>query len=120
MRWVALFLLTTISIPRDANACSCLPMTEKQRQAESDAIFEGDAMSVTRNAQMRVTATFVVRRAIKGVKKDANVVIDGGVAGGGMCGAWFEKGKRYTVYAIRNEKGVLSTNKCLMNGGSGF
>lgn len=95
-------------------------MTEEQRQTKSDAIFEGDAISVTRDAQMRVTATFVVRSAIKGVKRDANVVIDGGVSGGGMCGMWFERGKRYTVYAIRHEKGILSTSTCLMNGGRRF
>lgn len=120
-----------------AFACSCVPpppgiktpreLAEWRTQGVS-AIFEGTVQGLEIKSQLLeasagdvvpanleettpvMQVSFSVSRSYRGVQQQ-NVQVETGL-GGGDCGFRFEKGKRYLVYAYKNDSGRLSTGIC--------
>ena len=106
--FVFVFALSSFSAP-PARACSCAPHgSDADETTKSDAVFEGRVTAITNTANQRTLAQFTVTSATKGVRAGAMVAIDGG----GICGFPFERGKRYKVFANKDDKGVLGAGLC--------
>jgi hypothetical protein len=103
--FVVALLSVSLGDVRPAHACSCMPPGSDEDEAKtSDAVFVGTATSVTTAG----VAQFAVTSAIKGVRAGSTVT----VAGGGICGFTFARGKRYKVFADKNAHGVLEASLC--------
>jgi len=98
---------------RPATACSCMrPGSDEDETKKADAVFEGTVTNVWRpTAEPRSLAQLAVSVAVKGVRAGTTVTIDAGI-GGGACGYHFERGKRYKVFAYKDDHGVLHTSIC--------
>ncbi len=102
-------------------ACTCAPSIPPLKAlAKADAVFSGKVDSIAkreidlgdgRKIVVAQTADVVVRQSWKGKIAGKVKVHTGG--GGGDCGFPFEKGKNYLIYAIRDDKGSLTTNICM-------
>jgi len=114
------FIAVLIFSAANAYACSCAfgggaPCQEYWR---ADAVFAGTVVSSGRvtvdygydKSEMRVLH-MTIEQPIRGIKTAELDVITGW--GGGDCGYGFQVGKRYLVYAYREEKDKrLSTSIC--------
>jgi hypothetical protein len=92
-------------------ACSCAPSTRKERANHADVVFFGRVRSITDDggaAELRVR--FRVRKVYKGRNVDRFEVVRT-ASQEAACGFNFREGRRYTVFAFR-EDGRLSTNSC--------
>ena len=115
-------LVALVVFSGEARACSCVgtsPPCEAYWQAA--AVFVGQVVEVPtteeggdgedKYRQRGGAYRFAVERPLRGVQ-DAYVEVFTG-AGGGDCGYVFERGRRYMVYAYRDEKkGQLHTSIC--------
>lgn len=106
---LALGLAIAVLPAKPARACSCLPHgSDADEAAKSDAVFEGTATRVT-DTNTHSIAQIAVSKAIKGASAGAVVTVDGGSS---LCGFTFERGKRYKVFATKNDRGELVTGLC--------
>ena len=122
-------LLTTFALlllavaAEEARACSCVPARPVcEAFGGSSAVFVGRVVgsaqtevSVDRETGKKVTYAvgaihFEVEEAFSGVVGRKRVTIHSGT-GGGDCGYWFLRGRRYVVYADEHE-GKLYTSIC--------
>ena len=97
--------------PNEALACLCKPEPVRQKikrlQKESTAIFEGTVKSVTKE-KLSYRATLTVRKQWKyPATEEITVRTEGG------CMAWFEVGRDYLVYAVKDDGGEFKTDVCM-------
>lgn len=115
-------VLVFATAPQAALACSCAPFTKAQHGENAEVVFTGVATSIRWIYGLRqacspssadaVSIVFTVETVYKGeAPKNATVST---VAGGASCGYTFETGRRYTVFASRQD-GRLETNLCRGN-----
>ena len=108
--------------PQPALACSCITQPKTQVAEGAAVAFTGTASGMSQffglgtacspSSASRVGVTFEVETVYKGdVGKRATVF---SAADGASCGATFELGKRYTVFAVRNGE-ALETDLCRGN-----
>jgi hypothetical protein len=127
-RFQPLYLLAAVFVlllcaPPAALACSCMkgePTCEAFGSAQ--AVFIGKVVGAKEQRQEKnedgTTTTFQVGEIYFNVEqsflgvKGTRVVIHSGT-GGGDCGYWFLKGKRYLVYANGKSMETLETNICM-------
>ncbi|MFZ6799233.1 hypothetical protein [Undibacterium sp. Di24W] len=101
-----LVVLAAMFLPQISIACSCLG------PGHYDVIFEGIVTSIREdktkmNTDRYAEVRFEVVRTIKGKNKKEIVVYTGNSL---MCGAVYEVGKKYVIYAI--DKSYLETKFC--------
>jgi hypothetical protein len=84
---------------RSAEACSCAPPPPPcEAYPRSAAVFVGKVTHLANAPGYVVHATFEIEEKFKGPVISKTVVVHGG----GMCGAMFDAGKKYFVYASSN------------------
>lgn len=104
-----------LALPRVADACSCLAASPCRQYANADAVFAGDVVEVTEQADPgagRKTVHLRVGRTYKGMMTVGQVVavaMPGGSSA--SCSLDVTAGSRYVIYAGL-EKGRISTNLC--------
>lgn len=108
---VILCLSFTLLTPNEILACLCKPEPVRQKikrlQRESAAIFEGTVKSVTKD-NLRYRATLTVKKLWKyKATEEITVKTEGG------CMAWFEVGRSYLVYAVKDDLGEFKTDVCM-------
>jgi hypothetical protein len=92
--------------PRTAEACSCEPPPPTcEAFWQTDAVFTGEVTAVQTTGD-GIAATFQVGEKLRGAVGKTMVI-----EGGGMCGATFEQGRRYIVYA-HGSAGQLRAGLC--------
>ena len=114
---------------QQAWACSCVPPPSVEESFKStDAVFTGTVMKIEQEFDTTVNDhgdTIVLFGQVKTVtikldtdykstntKKGAIITIKT-ASNSAACGYYFQKGKKYIVYAYTNkEDGMLSTNLC--------
>lgn len=93
-----------------AYPCSCLPRSPDKKLKESEAVFVGEAIAVSKDFQKRTMAVkFKVERYWKGVTYPEVIVISS-LPGGGSCGLPVEVGGKFLIYASRSKQ--LETSIC--------
>ena len=102
-----------------ANACSCMgPPSPCEAYGSAAAVFVGTVTGVRQKERSTnsneidwtpVVVTFSVEQSYSGMPGTQVEVFTG--RGGGDCGYQFQVGRRYLVYAYRNDRG-LSTGIC--------
>lgn len=116
---VALLALALAVAPDSASACSCAPPPPVAEAVEqADAVFVGEVVTVEVVEKLphanRLRATLRVEAAVKGdLGDEMAMTFEDGCC---YCEFQFEKGKRYLVYADRNEDGELRTSICHRSG----
>lgn len=104
-------IVVAFSLPKrqGGGQCDCTPITQPQAALDSaDLAFVGTVTNVTTNwISGGMKFSFTVDRAWKR-RVDSMVIVNSGWEGD--CGARFETGKRYLVFA--NKKFSLQTNRC--------
>lgn len=110
--WVAL-------TANEASACLCKAEPASRQIArlrkQSTAIFVGKAKDVTKemsaSGRIAYRAVLEVEQSWKGAEtEEITVFTDGG------CMAWFEVGRTYLIYALKDDAGKLQTNICMRTG----
>ncbi len=92
----ALACAAVLAAERTAAACSCASTPPPcEAYARAAVVFTGKVLSVATSPTYDLVATFEIEEKLKGPLMSKTVV----VRGGGMCGATFEVGKKYFVYA---------------------
>jgi hypothetical protein len=92
----ALACAAVLTAERPAEACSCAPPPPPcQSYSRAAVVFTGKVTSVVTSPTYDLVATFEIEEKLKGPLMSKTIV----VRGGGMCGATFEAGKKYFVYA---------------------
>lgn len=92
----ALACAAVLAAARPAEACSCSPPPPPcEAYARAGVVFTGKVTNVATSPTYDLVATFEIEEKLKGPLMSKTVV----VRGGGMCGATFEAGKKYFVYA---------------------
>lgn len=130
-RWIAVLVLGLGIAGSEAFACTCSGVrgrtaweTAEKEDQISAAIFEGSLERVAvqwkiltaRPGEMvradtaQLLITFRVKRAYKG-NLGATVEVSTGL-GGGDCGAVYQQGLDYLVYAIADQQGGLAVSMC--------
>jgi len=97
-----------------ADACQCIaPGTDEEETRLADVVFVGTVTSITepKVGQQNATAQLAVETAVKGSQRNTTLAIDMPAASV-MCGFHFERGKRYKVFAYKNDRGALTTRMC--------
>ncbi len=102
----------------EPGVCSCArARTDAEAVLHNDVVFEGRAVRSRRErrsyggfTRMVRVYTFQVTRWRKG-EPSRLVEVETGL-GGGDCGVVFHRGRTYTVYAGRNDRGRLGTSIC--------
>lgn len=98
------------TLTHNAFGCSCAGnVTIEELIAGSDAIFTGKVLVVTPTTSINNDAVFLVDKSWKGVNE--KIVVVSTASQGTMCGAGFETGHEYLVYASENNGG-LNTGRC--------
>ncbi|TFE22587.1 hypothetical protein [Cohnella luojiensis] len=100
------FMISLLSSPERAYACSCEEQGVEQRYEEASVVFMGTVKETDREGGN----LFEVERTWKGKLKDSYVY--GG--SDGMCGMSFKKGVKYLVFTYP-VKGVENTGLCSGN-----
>src|SRR6187401_1033057 len=99
MKLAALACAVVLLADRPAAACSCAPPPPPcEVYSRAGAVFVGKVTSVATAPGAAISATFAVEEQFKGPFMARTFVVQGG----GMCGATFEAGKKYFVYASDN------------------
>ena len=116
MRTFSLVAVLALTLGRavPAGACQCIaPGTDDEETRRADVVFVGMVTSITepKVGQPNATAQVAVETAIKGTQRNTTLAI-GIPAGSAMCGFHFERGKRYKVFAYKNDRGALGTRMC--------
>jgi exopolysaccharide biosynthesis protein len=116
-RILGAFLMIVVATAMTASpcwACSCIPNdTKKDKAKRADVVFTGTVTSITdtdpsdQSAPLKVQ--FEVAKVYKGYPKEVTHVYT--PKDGAMCGATFEVGKKYTVFAQING-GQKETSNC--------
>lgn len=111
-----LILLTVCAIltflnPSESLACLCKSESPrraiKRLQKESTAIFVGTVKTVTKE-KLGYRATLIVQKLWKyPAIEEITVQTEGG------CMAWFDTGRVYLVYALKDDFDNLKTNVCM-------
>lgn len=95
-RIVAFACVAILVAERPAEACSCAPPPPPcQVYSYAGAVFVGRVTSVGTAPGHAIAATFAIEESFKAPFLTKTIVVQGG----GMCGASFEAGKKYFVYA---------------------
>lgn len=95
-------------------ACSCIaPGTDEEETRRADVVFVGTVTSLAepKVGQPSTTAQVAVETAIKGTHTNITLGIEMPAASA-LCGFHFERGKRYKVFAYKNDRGALGTRMC--------
>lgn len=101
-------VVALVAAARPAAACSCSPPPPPcEAYSRVGAIFVGKVTSVATQPGAVIAATFAVEELFKGPFIARTIVVHGG----GMCGATFEAGKKYFVYAW-DDGGVWHAGLC--------
>jgi hypothetical protein len=110
MHRVAVFtLVLLVAAPSLARACSCPASTLCSAFGQSTAVFVGRAESVVPQGRTRAETRFAVIERLRG--EASGVVSIVGPSGG--CGLRFVPGRRYLVYASRDDDtGRLTVSAC--------
>ncbi len=107
-------VLVCLMAAEPAWACSCRSSTPQEAAAWADVVFAGRVVETMRDAEDinegHLFATIDVDNVWKG--RVGQQVVVRTAPNSAQCGAYFEQGKHYLVYAIVNDDGVLSTNSC--------
>ena len=112
-----------VLVPRPAAACSCLAQADDQLLAQADAAFVGTALSRRESATSTsaptiltgpIVYTFSVEKVVKGTVGSARQEVRTG-PNSAACGASFDIGQRYLVFAQRTPEGDLQTSLCSGN-----
>lgn len=102
-----------LAVP-SALACSCGSWSPHEAMAWADAVFVGLVVETTRDAEGindgHLFATIDVDKVWKGNVGERVVIRT--APNSAQCGIYFEKEKRYLVYASRDEDGLLSAYAC--------
>jgi hypothetical protein len=100
-------------------ACSCptvvgVEQELKWKLKQLQAVFSGKIIEINKIPQSRdVSVKIEVKEVWKGLlSKEVNIATPNNP---GMCGASFEIGKSYLVFASHSAEGNLSTGLCLKN-----
>jgi hypothetical protein len=109
MKLLALVAVTGLLLAdRRAEACSCAPPPPPcEAYWNVAAVFSGTVTKIATGPHHNTEATFTIENKYKGPILAKTVT----VMGGGMCGATFEAGKKYFVYA-RQDSGVWYAGLC--------
>ena len=95
-------------------ACSCRVSSPREAIEWADVVFAGLVVETARDAEGindgSLFATIDIAKVWKGNLGGRIVVRT--APNSAQCGYYFEKDKRYLVYAVVNADGVLSTNSC--------
>jgi 2-phosphoglycerate kinase len=87
-----------------------LPRSVTKKLRESEAVFVGEVVAISIDAQKRTMAIkFRVERHWKGVTSPDMIVITS-VPGPGSCGLSVEVGSKFLIYASRSKQ--LETSLC--------
>ncbi len=109
---------------RPSQACSCAGLTQDEAFAEADVVFRGRALGDSPNPLYWVRSLLTgpvfeprshIVFSVSGVWKGTvppHVVVSTGSIGIGGCGAHFENGEEYVVFAKGRE---LRTSMCSEN-----
>ena len=116
-------LLLLAGAAAETRACSCMPDRPVcEAFGEASAVFVGRVVGAAERKTSKDYETgkqvvydvgairFEVEEAFGGVRARRRVTIHSGT-GGGDCGYWFRRGRRYLIYANEYE-GKLYTNIC--------
>ena len=108
---LALFAVVLQFLTVTAEGCTCGNAGPPcEAYANTAAVFTGTVTSVTENGNYR-TFVFLVGRPFKGVSRGYVRVNTG--RGGGDCGYRFEIGRKYLVYASKDQQtGTMATSVC--------
>lgn len=98
-----------------APVCDCAgPMTDSAAVRHNHVVFvgrvTGSRLVADADGFRRRVYTFTATRWRKGTPRRA-VQVETGL-GGGDCGVHFQRGRTYTVYARRDDRGRLGTGIC--------
>ena len=93
-------------------ACSCAPLTKKEKAKAADVIFYGEVTAIagTQEPGEVVKVTFDVIRVYKGYPKATTSVF--AATDDAMCGVSFEVGEKYTVFSYKDKDGKKWTTSC--------
>lgn len=114
---------------QQAWACTCVPSPSVEESFKSaDAVFTGTVMKIEQELDTTIddhgdtilvfgwvkTVTIKLDTDYKNTNtKAGNIITIQTASNSAACGYYFQKGKRYMVYANTNkEDGILSTNIC--------
>jgi hypothetical protein len=93
-----------------AYACTCLQLSAGEKLKESEAVFVGEVLAVSKDLEKQTMAiNFKVERYWKGVTYHEVLVVTY-LPGPGSCGLWAEVGDKYLIYASRKKQ--LHTSAC--------
>lgn len=106
MKQFFLLVFTTIML-HEANACKCRELSFSEELQHADQVFIGRVLDKTVN--VHVQYRFLIVRRFKGTMNDTTTITTG--LGGGDCGAAFETGLNYLIFANDG-----ATNRCRRNG----
>lgn len=113
---MAAFVVISVWLPSEAQACSCMATTFEQARSESAAIFEGRVVGVDVEDSALVVH-FRVTQAWRGVEHE---IVDVRTArDSAACGYAFETNAVYLVYAQAREDGLrtgICSRTSLMDG----
>jgi len=113
--FAAFFTLFLLVCANSAFACLCALRSNKEHikimKKQADAIFTGTVKAVSREPSLAYKVTFAVQKSWKSKDiKEYTIYTSGG------CNVWFEEGKSYLVYAVREGTGQLITDVCMGTG----
>lgn len=99
--------------PGVAGACSCAEETINEALGRSGAVFEGRVVSVDSESTQPDAKNLVTLRVVRSWKgmNEQTVTVET-AASDSVCGYRFEVGKRYLVYATRDDDDELAVSLC--------
>jgi hypothetical protein len=115
MRWLVVLLLglTSLAQASEARACSCMRLSPSEGLSSSHAVFTGEVIEIQPNQATRfggLEITLRVERVWKGDPKNEIKVHTAGSSA--ACGYSFVEGKKYLVYALRDDADPMRVSLC--------
>jgi len=97
--------------------CSCVDLTGRpvlELINSHEQIFEGIITKIDSENEFYLTAEFIIKRNIKGVKSLSKIKVRT-LKSEAMCGIYFEKGQNWLIFSNSNQTGLCDGNIKLEN-----